>query len=187
MNKARRFTQASPELERLYLSIHEAGHAVAGCLSRYAVDYATILANKQSEHGAVHYLHKGRRLGEELSEAEMIKDLRRMLRVDAAGAVAEYIAYTREEDVEPLPYWREVEEDGRITEALMVEVDKLHPGLAMSLPTEFGPGRLLPETQAMLTEHWGAVMEVAASLCTNKLIGGREVRAAVRRQRTDRS
>src|SRR5215207_8499776 len=121
MNKARSFTQASPELERLYWSIHEAGHAVAGCLSGFAVDYATILANKQSEHGGVHYLHKGRRLGEELSEAEMIKDLRRMLRVDAAGAVAEYIAYTREEDVEPLPYWREVEEDGHITEALMVE------------------------------------------------------------------
>jgi hypothetical protein len=36
-------------------------------------------------------------------------------------------------------------------------------------------------------QHWGAVMEVAASLCTKKLVGGGEVRAAVRRQRTDRS
>jgi hypothetical protein len=101
------YTQAEPEVERLYWSIHEAGHAVAAAISGYSIDCVTLAASDASlvATGTV-YHDKGAVPGDEATDDAMAEDLRRMLRVDVAGAVAEYIAHTGDEHFPPLPYGR---------------------------------------------------------------------------------
>jgi hypothetical protein len=172
--------------ERLYWSIHEAGHAVMACLSGYSIHYATVLPSEDYPDGAIHYHNKGELPPDDATDKEVREALQRLMRVDVAGAVAEYLAYRDEPTVGPLPYWDEVIEGGRLNTALMVEPFKVNPGLLdtvrklpKALKREFGPDRIMPPTIDTLTEHWPAVMEIAARLRDKGLVSGGEIASLV--------
>jgi hypothetical protein len=185
---AKDYTQGSREAERLYWSIHEAGHAVAAYLSGYSIDYVSVLPTEVSEHGHAQYHNKGTRLGDDASDEEVNEDMRRLLRVDMAGAAAEYTAHAHAPLIEPLPYWQEVLEEGKLSSALMIEPLKLHAPLFKLaeedpeyIAKEFGPQRLLPGVAEMVCENWGAVVEIAAALREKGRIDGEEVGAIMNR------
>ena len=174
------------ESEKLYCAIHEAGHAVAGSLAGYSLDYVTVLPTPRSAKGEVHYHNKGTRLPDDAPREVIAEGLRRMLRVDVAGAVAEYLAYRDDPKVPPLSYWREVEEDGKLTDALTVEVFKIHSRMRDSFAQEpeffeqeYGAERLIPPTLELLAEHWSAVRKIAFALMLSGRISGARVSAII--------
>jgi hypothetical protein len=182
MDKAQNYTQGTREEEKLYWSIHEAGHAVAAYLSGYSIDYVSVLPTEDSEHGVARYHNKGTRLGDDASDEEVNEDLRRLLQVDVAGAVAEYTAHTHDPLIEPLPYRQEVVEEGKLETALMLEALKLHADLFKLaegepeyIAKEFGPRRLLPGAAEMVCGHWKAVVEIADALREKGRVDGEEV------------
>jgi hypothetical protein len=84
----------------------------------------------------------------------------------------------------------EVEEDGRLTEALMTEPLQINDAFLESFKgypevfgEEFGSRKIVFPTTAMLAQSWGAVVEVARHLREQGVVEGAEVHAIVRQER----